>query len=47
MRRTRGGIAYFSGGSGDPLLLLLHGLGATAAVWRRLLPLVQESWEGR
>ena len=37
MRRTRGGIAYFTGGSGDHLLLLLHGLGATAAVWRRLL----------
>ena len=47
MRRTRGGIAYFSGGSGDSLLLLLHGLGATAAVWRRLIPLVEESWEGR
>ena len=47
MRRTRGGIAYFSGGSGDHLLLLLHGLGATAAVWRRLLPLVEESWDGR
>lgn len=47
MRRTRGGIAYFSGGAGDPLLVLLHGLGATAAVWRRLLPLVAASWPGR
>ena len=47
MRRTRGGIAYFSGGSGDQLLLLLHGLGATAAVWQRLLPLVAASWPGR
>ena len=47
MRRTRGGIAYFTGGTGDSLLLLLHGLGATAAVWRRLLPLVEESWDGR
>ena len=47
MRRTRGGIAYFTGGSGDSLLLLLHGLGATAAVWRRLIPLVVESWDGR
>ena len=47
MRRTRGGIAYFTGGTGDELLLLLHGLGATAAVWRRLLPLVAESWPGR
>lgn len=47
MRRTRGGIAYFTGGTGDSLLLLLHGLGATAAVWRRLIPLVEESWDGR
>ncbi len=47
MRRSRGGIAYFTGGTGDSLLLLLHGLGATAAVWRRLLPLVGESWDGR
>jgi pimeloyl-ACP methyl ester carboxylesterase len=27
-----------SGGSGAPTLLLLHGLGANAAVWRKLLP---------
>jgi pimeloyl-ACP methyl ester carboxylesterase len=47
VRRTRGGIAYFTGGTGDSLLLLLHGLGATAAVWRRLLPVVQDSWDGR
>jgi pimeloyl-ACP methyl ester carboxylesterase len=47
MRRTRAGIAYFSGGTGDNLLLLLHGLGATAAVWRRLLPLFDGSWDGR
>ena len=47
MRRTRGGIAYFTGGTGDHLLLLLHGLGATAAAWRKFLPLVAESWDGR
>jgi pimeloyl-ACP methyl ester carboxylesterase len=47
VRRTRGGIAYFTGGTGESLLLLLHGLGATAAVWRRLVPLVEESWDGR
>jgi pimeloyl-ACP methyl ester carboxylesterase len=46
VRRTRGGIAYFTGGTGEPLLLLLHGLGATAAVWRRIIPLVEESWQG-
>ena len=47
MRRSRGGIAYFTGGTGENLLLLLHGLGATAAVWRRVIPLVEESWDGR
>ncbi|MBM7806236.1 pimeloyl-ACP methyl ester carboxylesterase [Geodermatophilus bullaregiensis] len=44
--RTRAGIAYRSGGSGGDLLLLLHGLGATGAVWNRLLPLVERSWPG-
>ncbi|SNS87817.1 Pimeloyl-ACP methyl ester carboxylesterase [Geodermatophilus pulveris] len=40
------GIAHRSGGSGDHLLLLLHGLGATGAVWDRLLPLAEASWPG-
>ncbi|HZH21070.1 MAG TPA: alpha/beta hydrolase [Geodermatophilus sp.] len=40
------GIVHRSGGSGDELLLLLHGLGATGAVWDRLLPLVEASWPG-
>jgi pimeloyl-ACP methyl ester carboxylesterase len=43
---TRAGISYRSGGSGDDLLLLLHGLGATGAVWDRVLPLVEASWPG-
>ena len=47
MRRTRSGIAYASGGTDGPLLLLLHGLGATGAVWTRLLAEFQESWPGR
>jgi pimeloyl-ACP methyl ester carboxylesterase len=47
MRRTRGGIAYASGGSDGPLLLLLHGLGATGAVWTRLLAQYQATWPGR
>jgi len=46
VRRTRAGISYRSGGSGEHLLLLLHGLGATGAVWERLLPLVEGSWRG-
>ena len=40
------GIVHRSGGSGDHLLLLVHGLGATGAVWNRLLPLVEASWPG-
>jgi pimeloyl-ACP methyl ester carboxylesterase len=35
------------GGSGTPLLLLLHGLGANAGVWDGLLPLLRERWAGR
>ena len=46
MAVTRSGTAYRSGGTGDHLLLLLHGLGATGAVWDRLLPLVEASWRG-
>jgi pimeloyl-ACP methyl ester carboxylesterase len=47
MRRTKAGIAYASGGSEGPLLLLLHGLGATGAVWTRLLAQYQDRWPGR
>ncbi|MGY1620394.1 alpha/beta fold hydrolase [Geodermatophilus sp. SYSU D00691] len=41
---SRTGIACTTGGDGDDLLLLLHGLGATGAVWERLLPLVPGRW---
>lgn len=41
------GIWYAQGGSEGPLLLLLHGLGANAAVWERMLPLIEASWQGR
>ena len=34
------------GGDGDPLLLLLHGLGATGAVWDGLSALLPENWSG-
>ena len=43
---TAAGISADHGGSGDHLLLLLHGLGATGAVWQRLLPLVERVWPG-
>jgi pimeloyl-ACP methyl ester carboxylesterase len=36
-----------SGGSGGPTLLLLHGQGATAAVWQGLRPLLAARWPGR
>ena len=35
------------GGTGKPTLLLLHGLGANATVWERMLPLVEKGWSGR
>lgn len=35
------------GGSGADLLVLLHGLGATGAVWTPLLALLASEWHGR
>jgi pimeloyl-ACP methyl ester carboxylesterase len=35
------------GGAGDPLLLLVHGLGATSDVWQGWWPLLTRSWLGR
>ncbi len=36
------------GGGGDgPLLVLIHGLGANAAVWDDFLPVLEENWSGR
>lgn len=34
-------------GQGDVTLLLIHGLGANAAVWDPLLPFVERDWKGR
>lgn len=36
-----------SGGRGDPVLLLLHGLGATGDVWAGMRPLLADRWPGR
>jgi pimeloyl-ACP methyl ester carboxylesterase len=41
------GLWVESGGSGAPVLLLLHGLGANAAVWEGLRPLLAARWKGR
>ena len=35
------------GGSGEPVLVLLHGLGATADVWNGWRPLLARRWPGR
>ena len=46
---TRSGvdIRFDSGGSGGPLLVMLHGIGGNAAVWNRMLPIVERRWPGR
>jgi len=41
------GLYVARGGSGDRLLMLLHGMGANGSVWSRLLPLVAANWQGR
>jgi pimeloyl-ACP methyl ester carboxylesterase len=41
------GLHLECGGAGDRLLLLLHGLGANSAVWRRLIPILEARWRGR
>lgn len=41
------GLHVTRGGDGDPVLLLLHGLGATAYVWRPMVALLEEGWPGR
>jgi pimeloyl-ACP methyl ester carboxylesterase len=41
------GLRVHEGGRGEPLLVLLHGLGATGDVWARWRPLLAERWPGR
>jgi pimeloyl-ACP methyl ester carboxylesterase len=41
------GLRVQEGGSGEPLLVLLHGLGATGDVWNRWRPLLARRWPGR
>jgi pimeloyl-ACP methyl ester carboxylesterase len=45
--RTSSGIAYDTGGDGPGVLLLLHGMGANAAVWRPMLAAIEDGWPGR
>jgi len=41
------GVRVQQGGSGEPVLLLLHGLGATGDVWQGWWPLLPRLWPGR
>ena len=41
------GLRLHQGGTGEPVLLLLHGLGATGDVWQGWWPLLTERWPGR
>ena len=41
------GLRVHEGGSGEPVLLLLHGLGATGDVWEGWRPLLTQRWPGR
>ncbi len=40
-------IRFDAGGSGEPVLVMLHGIGGNAAVWNRMLPVVERRWPGR
>jgi pimeloyl-ACP methyl ester carboxylesterase len=35
------------GGSGSPVLMMIHGLGATADVWRGTIAIAERRWPGR
>jgi pimeloyl-ACP methyl ester carboxylesterase len=41
------GLRVHQCGSGEPLLVLLHGLGATGDVWAAWRPLLSQRWPGR
>jgi len=43
----KAGLRVHQGGSGEPLLVLLHGLGATGDVWDPWRPLLARRWPGR
>jgi pimeloyl-ACP methyl ester carboxylesterase len=41
------GLSVSRGGSGAPLVVLLHGLGANRAVWQRMIAIADRRWPGR
>jgi pimeloyl-ACP methyl ester carboxylesterase len=42
----KAGLRVHEGGSGEPLLVLLHGLGATGDIWAGWWPLLTRRWPG-
>jgi pimeloyl-ACP methyl ester carboxylesterase len=44
--RTEAGLHFTCGGTGEPTLLLLHGLGGTGEVWRGIEEQLAERWPG-
>ena len=48
-RRVDTGVELYveEGGAPGPTLLLLHGLGATGDVWKRMVPFIEKNWKGR
>src|SRR5262245_58072240 len=40
-------LRLLQGGHGDPVLILLHGLGATGDIFERWRPLLLQAWPGR
>ena len=47
LRGMDAGLRVRQGGCGEPVLLLLHGLGATGDVWQEWWPLLARRWPGR
>jgi len=47
LRVMEAGLRVHQGGRGEPVLLLLHGLGATGDVWQGWRPLLARRWPGR
>jgi pimeloyl-ACP methyl ester carboxylesterase len=47
LRIVGGDLRVRDGGSGEPVLVLLHGLGATGDVWNGWRPLLARQWPGR
>src|SRR5688572_11474623 len=41
------GLHLHRGGKGEPVLVLLHGLGAHSGVWEGMLALADRHWPGR